>query len=139
MPEDLFVELSKLSFQGTHARLTTSTIIELDRRLLNRKEEDKLLAKCARQNNKGTTYEKEGMIDKAIKVYENNISGDCYPACHSFDRLMVLYRKQKDYENEVRVIRRAIEVLCPRYPDLLPKYEQRLQKATELLDKQAEK
>ena len=51
MPEDLFAELSKLSFQGTHAKLTTSTIIELDRRLLKRKEEDKLLAKCAKQNN----------------------------------------------------------------------------------------
>ena len=128
MPEDLFVELSKLSFQGTHARLTTSTIIELDRRLLNRKEEDKLLAKCARQNNKGTTYEKEGMIDKAIKVYENNISGDCYPACYSFDRLMILYRKQKRYDDEIRVIEKAIEILSPRYPDLKPKYEQRLQK-----------
>lgn len=135
MPEDLFIELSKLSFQGTHARLTTSTIIELDRRLLKRKEEDRLLAKSARRNDKGTAYEKEGLIDKAIKVYEDNISGDCYPACHSFDRLMVLYRKQKRYDDEIRVIEKAIEILSPRYPDLKPKYEQRLQKAKQLSEK----
>ena len=86
------------------------------------------LKNTAYNNNKGIELEKLGRIEDAISVYENNISGDCYPACHSFDRLMILYRKQKRYDDEIRVIEKAIEILSPRYPDLKPKYEQRLQK-----------
>ena len=65
---------------------------------------------CAASNNRGIELEKSGRIDEAIRVYEANIAGDCYPACHSFDRLMVLYRKRKDYTNEIRVITKAIEI-----------------------------
>lgn len=65
---------------------------------------------CATSNNLGIKLEKEGRITEAIRVYEANIAGECYPACHSFDRLMVLYRKQKDYASEIRVIKKAIEV-----------------------------
>lgn len=65
---------------------------------------------CANSNNRGIELEKAGRVADAIQVYEANIAGDCYPACHSFDRLMVLYRKQKDYANEIRVIGKAIEV-----------------------------
>ncbi len=71
----------------------------------------KKLKACARINNKGTSYEKQGKIKLAIKTYEKNIEGDCYPATHSFDRLMVLYRKAKDYQNELRVCEKAIQVL----------------------------
>lgn len=65
---------------------------------------------CATSNNLGIKLEKEGRIAEAIQVYEANIAGDCYPATHSFDRLMILYRKQKDYASEIRVIKKAIEV-----------------------------
>lgn len=65
---------------------------------------------CAELNNTGMFLEKEGRIDEAIDVYEKNISGNCYPATHSFDRLMILYRKRKDYDNEIRVIQKAIKI-----------------------------
>lgn len=65
---------------------------------------------CAASNNRGIELEKSDRIDEAIRVYEANIAGDCYPACHSFDRLMVLYRKRKDFTNEIRVITKAIEI-----------------------------
>lgn len=65
---------------------------------------------CVASNNRGIELEKSGHIDEAISVYEANIVGDCYPACHSFDRLMVLYRKRKNYTNEIRVIAKAIEI-----------------------------
>lgn len=68
------------------------------------------LYQCAASNNRGIELEKAGRIDEAICEYEANIAGDCYPACHSFDRLMVLYRKRKEYANEIRVIKKAIEV-----------------------------
>jgi len=48
-------------------------------------------------------------VDTAIKLYEENIKTG-YPDQYSFDRLMVLYRKQKKYKDELRVIKRGIKV-----------------------------
>lgn len=82
---------------------------EAKRVLAERQKADERLAAVAGRNTDGIQLEKEGKIADAILLYEANIA-DGYPATHSFDRLMKIYRKQKDYENEVRVIRRAIEV-----------------------------
>jgi tetratricopeptide (TPR) repeat protein len=60
-------------------------------------------------NQSGTMAEANGDIDQAIKVYEKNIKkeiADSFP----FDRLMIIYRKQKRYKDELRVINRGIEV-----------------------------
>lgn len=61
------------------------------------------------RNNLGISLEKEGMTEKAIEQYELNVK-DGYPATHSFDRLMVIYRRTKCYKEEIRVIKRAIDV-----------------------------
>ena len=53
--------------------------------------------------------EKEGMINEAIAVYEKAIIPQL-PATHPYDRLMILYRKKKDYDNEIRIIKIAISV-----------------------------
>lgn len=45
----------------------------------------------------------------AIQLYEENIKTG-YPDQYSFDRLMILYRKQKKYKDELRVIKRGIKV-----------------------------
>lgn len=60
-------------------------------------------------NNSGIELEKEGKVEDAIKVYEENVKGG-YPALHSYKRLMILYRRQKMYSDEIRIILRAIEV-----------------------------
>ena len=136
LPTDLFCELTRLSMQGTHAIITSCTIIELDKRLAERKAADKALSDCARRNTRGKEYEKAGKIALAIKTYEKNIEGECYPACHSFDRLMVLYRKRTEYDKELAVIEKALDVFCKRYPDLKNKYETRKQKVIDLIEKQ---
>ena len=87
--------------------------------------------KCAALNNLGTKYEQEGNIALAISTYEENLSSS-FVACHSYDRLMILYRKQKDYINEIRVIQIALDVLCAKYPQLKDKYLKRLEKAKAL-------
>lgn len=100
-----------------------------------RLEEERLLG-TARRNNEGTELEKSGRIDDAIAVYEENIKVG-YPASHSYERLMILYRKRKEYDQEIRVILRAIEVFASAgTTDLLFKYNDRLEKATELLSRQ---
>lgn len=92
---------------------------------------EKKLKQCAKLNAKGTAYEKQGKVKQAIKTYEKNIEGDCYPATHSFDRLIILYRKAKDYDNELRVCEKAIAVLK------LSKYIERKAKILLLKQKQS--
>lgn len=129
----LVSDINQATLQGVKkAQISIETLSELDARLAERKAEQQRLDRCAKMNNRGGELEKKGKIRQAIKVYEANIEGECYAACHSFDRLMVIYRKAKDYENEIRIIERALTVLCPRYPDLYSKYQERLMKAQTL-------
>lgn len=95
---------------------------ELQRRKDIQKEEQRKLNKTVMLNNKGIEYEKQGNVKRAISCYEKNISIG-YPAHHSYKRLMVLYRKAKDYVNEERVILRALEIFkdYPEYAERLIK------------------
>ena len=53
--------------------------------------------------------ELDGDAEGAIALYEENIKTGVSDQ-FSFDRLMVLYRKQKKYKDELRVINRGIKV-----------------------------
>lgn len=77
--------------------------------LEEKERQNKLLNDTAQNNNRGIELEKEGRIDEAIVAYEKNVEAG-YPALHSFERLMKIYRRRKDYSNEVRIISRAIDV-----------------------------
>lgn len=88
-----------------------------------------MLNKTTELNNRGSAYEKSGNIPQAIKTYEECVALG-YDAPHAYDRLMILYRKAKDYNNEIRVIKRALEIF--KYPTLAKKYKERLEKATAL-------
>ena len=89
----------------------------------------KALHKTADLNNTGIAYEKSGNIPQAIKTYEECVAIG-HDAPHAYDRLMILYRKAKDYNNEIRVIKRALEIF--KYQTLAKKYKERLEKATAL-------
>lgn len=82
------------------------------------------LQHCVELNNRGISYEKMGKIEDAIATYEINITLG-YSAHHAYKRLMILYRKQKDYHNERRVILRALEIFPAEmeYLDRLKKVE----------------
>jgi hypothetical protein len=86
---------------------TDLEILELEKR--KRVERDYLINTTAKLNNEGIAFEKQGKIDEAIKVYEENLKLG-YQASHAFDRLSNQYRKRKDSENEKRVLRRRYEV-----------------------------
>lgn len=64
---------------------------------------------CSRLIGLGINLEKEKMIDEAINVYEKAIIPQL-PVKHPYERLAILYRKRKDYVNEIRVIKIAISV-----------------------------
>jgi tetratricopeptide (TPR) repeat protein len=72
-------------------------------------------------NQSGAEAEANGDIEEAVQLYERNIKSgiaNSFP----FDRLMVIYRKQKRYKDELRVINRGIEV----FNNLLEKQQQHM-------------
>lgn len=97
-------------------------------------ERDLAFACC--RNNDGIALEKDGKIEEAIKAYEDNIELG-FPAMHSYTRLMIIYRRLKDFENEQRVIHRAIEVYtnAGMIIDDIMKWEKRLEKSKLLQSK----
>ena len=62
------------------------------------------------RNEKGTKFENEGQIDKAIQLYEANVA-DEYMGQHPYERLRIIYRKRNDYTNAIRVCQAAVN--CP--------------------------
>jgi hypothetical protein len=71
-----------------------------------RSAQEKEIALTASLNNEGIELEKNGKEDEAIIVYEKNVSRRC-TATHSYDRLLVIYRKRKDVDNELRIAKLA--------------------------------
>ena len=72
------------------------------------KETDKILSTFCNRNNKGIEYEKKGMIKKAIEQYEKNVE-DGYWGSHPYERLAIIYRRLKLYDDEIRIINAAIK------------------------------
>ena len=94
------------------------------------------------RNLKGIDLEKEGYTDNAIEFYEANIK-DGFEGNHPYDRLAIIYRKRKQYIEEIRVLEIGIGVFSklketsPRM-DVEPKlntFKARLVKAQELSNK----
>ncbi|WP_199559929.1 hypothetical protein [Enterococcus sp. CR-Ec1] len=68
-----------------------------------------LFEKSVENNLTGRELEKSGKIDEAIELYERNVS-DRFEGNYPYDRLAIIYRKRRDYDNEIRVLRTAVEV-----------------------------
>ncbi len=69
----------------------------------------RLALEVEERNNEARVAEQDGELNKAVKLYEQNIKED-YADEFAFERLMIIYRKLKKYEDELRVINRAIKV-----------------------------
>ena len=83
-----------------------------------------LLGPTVELNNRGIQQEKDGQIDDAIATYEECIQIG-YPAHHAYKRLMVLYSKRGDKENELRVTKLAVD----KFPDEI-EYQKRMIRLT---------
>jgi len=91
------------------------------------------------RNLKGKEYEQTGEVILAIKKYEENVK-ERFEGSHPYNRLAIIYRKKKDYDNEIRILNIAIHIYTelskdsPRQ-DVDPKLEKfriRLKKVKEL-------
>ncbi|MFK2438092.1 hypothetical protein ACIXRX_21280 [Bacteroides fragilis] len=128
MDEDLFWK-----YNGTdkYIDLPKSQLDAMEEKRIAYMKQERSNHRIAMLNNKGIELEKRGEIQEAIKIYEQNISYEDCDATHSYDRLMILYRKQKDYVNELRIIKKAISTFPKE-----KKYAERLKKVELLINKQ---
>tara|TARA_B100000886_G_C20164088_1_gene383319 strand:+ start:77 stop:484 length:408 start_codon:yes stop_codon:yes gene_type:complete len=113
---------------------------ELKDEIKKAKIEDKIYSKLVDRNIEGGKHEKEGRVDLAIELYEKNIAEN-FDGSHPYLRLAIIYRKKKDYQNEIRVLNKAIEVFSNLMSsserlDIEPKLEEfkkRLEKSKTLI------
>ena len=66
-------------------------------------------------------------VQKAIKEYEQYVTEE-QPKDAPYKRLCILYRKNNDLENEIRILNKAIEVLSKKKPGKEDWFEKRLAK-----------
>jgi len=93
------------------------------------------------RNLKGIEFEKEREVDRAIELYEKNVE-EGFEGNHPYDRLAVIYRKREEYEEEIRVLKRAIWIFenkvyrgrTDREPKL-KKFKERLEKTIKKLER----
>ena len=88
-------------------------------------------------NEKGIKCERNGDIDNAIVCYEENLKNG-FEGSHPYERLAIIYRRKKDYTNEIRVLEQAISIYPRNQQYNVKTYEQfknRLIKAKLLKDK----
>jgi len=76
----------------------------------------KVALKIEERNKVAREAEENGDVNKAARFYEQNIKED-YADKFAFERLMIIYRQEKEYKNELRVIKRGIEVFQQNFKD----------------------
>ena len=78
----------------------------------------KLSQTIAERNKQAKEAEAAEDMEKAIALYEENIKTEVADA-FAYERLMVIYRRDKAYKQEQRVIKRGIEVFSKQARELL--------------------
>lgn len=93
----------------SYADFPIERIREVEQNYKTAIERERMIAQIAALNNEGIEAEKAGNIEVAIAAYQQNVSNRVV-ASYSYERLMVIYRRLKDYDKEIEVIEKAIEV-----------------------------
>jgi tetratricopeptide (TPR) repeat protein len=82
--------------------------------------------KQVNRNLKGKELEKKGNLEDAILLYEENVK-EYFEGDYPYDRLVVIYHKQREFQKEREVLEKAIyvfeKVVYAERTDRLPKLE----------------
>lgn len=84
----------------------------------------------ATRNLDGIEAEKNGDVEAAVKLYESNVAEQA-DTPHSYKRLAIIYRKQKRYDDEISVLKKAISVFSRTRTDT-SQFKERLEKAKQI-------
>jgi len=81
------------------------------------------------RNLRGRELEKQGEIDKAIILYEQNVTDEA-DTPFPYERLSILYDKAGRYQDAIRVLEKAVLVFrsINKQKDKLAKFVERLEK-----------
>lgn len=72
-------------------------------------EEQRIENIIVERNLKGQQLEKQGDIEGAIRLYEQNVADEA-DTPFPYKRLAIIYRKQKRLDDEIRVLEKAVEI-----------------------------
>ncbi len=78
----------------------------------------------ATRNLLGKELEKTGKVEEAIRIYEDNVAEE-YDTPFPYERLAILYHKQKKIDDEIRIIELGMKH-C--YPNFLEERHAKLKK-----------
>lgn len=88
---------------------------------------------------KARQLEREGKIDEAIELYEESLKLEEdldyeFIAALAYERLAIIYRKRRDYPNEIEICEKYIELATKKcfYHNKVEWFEKRLEKAKKL-------
>ena len=132
-------ERHKGSLEEQAKRFAKNPKEELEKIKAHNKEISQIWNDMVTRNNKGIKFEKENKIECAIKLYEQNVS-DEFSGTHPYDRLMIIYRRRKQLNDEIRIIENTIRIFEGMddrgYLSYILKLKERLKKAKKLKMKQ---
>jgi len=74
-----------------------------------RKESQRIESIIVDRNLKGKELEKQGKIEEATALYELNVS-DEVDTPFPYNRLVVIYRKQKRFDDEVKILDKTVKM-----------------------------
>ena len=80
----------------------------------------------------GIELENAGNVDSAVSLYEYNVTQN-FEGSHPYERLCIIYRKRKKYDDEIRVANKAIQNLAQ--SNKKEYFKNRAIKATDLKNK----
>jgi tetratricopeptide (TPR) repeat protein len=72
-------------------------------------KEEKAFDRQIARNNRARGLESQGKIEEAVKIYEKLLA-EGFPV-GAGERLAIIYRKKKQYQDEIRVLEKDIEIL----------------------------
>jgi hypothetical protein len=111
-----------------------------EKREKEKQEREENFSKAFELSQKGREFENEGLLTEAMENYEKSIKYKEAPPI-AFERLAIYFRNQKDFDNEIRVINKWLEIYIDSEANELAinskteKIKKRLNKAIELKNK----
>lgn len=144
IPEETFIDILKKQLNGeSSCSITEDVYNETLKKLQEHKQWNTEWSEVSYYQNLGKDYERKNDLENAVKSYEKAITlGEESPRIiinnylHSVERLAIVYRKLKRYDDEVRVI-----LIGLKYQDVnssdnyYVRLRKRLAKAESLLNK----
>lgn len=77
-------------------------------------EQQNIFSEMATRNILGKDLEKSERVEEAIRIYEENVAEE-YDTPFPYERLAILYHKQKKYDDEIRIIELGMKHCHPKF------------------------